>query len=86
MNLGETVKVMYATGDANCLGKIVAKCDAPTFILEDDRGVRFSWRIDLCKEATPVEKASFSRKRDMKLANCIANCPHCGQDIKLTQI
>jgi hypothetical protein len=63
MEILDTVKVMYGTGDVNCLGKVVSQCDAPTFILEDDCGNRFSWRIDLCREATPAEKASYARKR-----------------------
>jgi hypothetical protein len=90
MEIGDTVKAMYGTGEVNGVAKIVGSCDAAQLFLETADGKQFWWRKDLCREVTSVEKSSFTKKRNSYKKNSgkldRANCPHCGCPIKLVGI
>lgn len=86
MDIGDTVKAMYGTGEVNKTAKIVGSCDAAQFFLETADGKQFWWRKDLCKNTTPIEKSSFTRRMNSyKNSKNLdrATCPHCGEPIRL---
>lgn len=49
---GQRVRARYAAGTGtHAVGKVIAYQQAPTVVIEDDRGNRVSWAASLCEEA-----------------------------------
>ncbi len=49
--IGEIVIAVTLPGEIHGAGRVIGYCDRPTFIIEDEGGVRFSWVADLCVPA-----------------------------------
>jgi hypothetical protein len=55
---GQRVRACYASGPGtHAVGKVIAYQQAPTVVIEDDRGNRVSWAARLCEEAVGDARA-----------------------------
>lgn len=62
-DLDAVVRVMWGTGEERGLGRVVAVCDAPTFVLEMDNGEKIHWRQDLCRGVLPKAEIDYWKAR-----------------------
>lgn len=51
--LDKNVVAYTAGGEAYRAGRVISYCDVPSFSIEDENGVRFSWRADLVRPVNP---------------------------------
>lgn len=59
-----SVEARYATGETHGVGRVIAYCDFPTFVIERPDGSRFSWRADMTyalEDETPDIAAATAR-------------------------
>lgn len=59
------------------IGKVVAYCDAPTFVIERSDGTQFSWRADMCRHPN-MDELEAELLDAMKKGATEGRCPHEG--------
>lgn len=58
------VEARCTTGKTHGVGRVIAYCDFPTFVIERPDGTRFSWRADMTyalEDETPDIAAATAR-------------------------